>query len=85
MGFVVEWCDERTRYVGRSTLWPLYEYYAESAEEAMMGIIRLVQGLDEDHETTDVDPSLQFGDTQEVTNVCWPPTPIHPSGRSPAL
>lgn len=84
MGFRVEWCNERFRYVGICSLWPLYKYYAESAEEAMVGIIALIEGLDEDHEVTAVDDSLEvsMADTKpnvvEITNVCWPPQPVSP-------
>lgn len=74
----IEYCAEKMRYKGLCDLHPLYCVYGDSAEDAMMKIILLVAGLDLDNETTDVDIPLGLEDTQEVTNVCWPPVPPLP-------
>lgn len=73
MGFTVEWCEKEMRHVGRSSLHPLQHHYADSAEDAMTGIIALVEGLDMDNDPTDVDMPIGLADTIDVTNVCWPP------------
>lgn len=73
MGFLVDYCQKRTCYVGTSTLHPLFECVADTPEKAMIRIIKLVAGLDHDNETTDVDPLMELEDTQEVTNTSWPP------------
>ena len=73
MGFIVNYCEERLLFVGRCNLYPLYEATGETAEEAMIAIMRLVDGLDLDNEPTDVDPSIELDETVEITNTSWPP------------
>ncbi len=73
MGFLVDYCQKRMCYIGTSNLHPLFECTADTPEEAMMKIMALVAGIDEDNESTDVDPMMEFEDTREMTNTSWPP------------
>lgn len=61
------------RFKGVCNLHPLHHFYGSSAEEAMDGIIALVEGLDLDNEITNVDACTPFPDTGEKTNPWWPP------------
>lgn len=83
--FRISWCRETNRFLGLCDLWPLVSYPADSAEEAMDGIRRLVAGYDLDNRDTDVEVVDPFDDTgvdgcvsdpifdDGSTDTRWPP------------